>query len=95
MSTMVFHGNTTFEEVYHKNALAIYDTVLEKIKKNIHARSKEMIRIATIQLNNLEYNIDIPATNFYEVLKRASQVFNEHNETRKSEECLSLLEELR
>ncbi|MEZ4798714.1 MAG: hypothetical protein R2809_02825 [Flavobacteriales bacterium] len=95
MSTMVFHGNTTFEEVFHKNALAIYEAVLEKIKKNIHARSKEIIRIATIRLNNLEYNIDIPASNFCDVLQRASQVFKEYNKPNKSVECLELLKEMR
>lgn len=91
---MVFHGNTTFEEVYHKNALAIYDVVLEKIKTNIHAKSQEMIRIATIRLNNLEYNIDIPARNFYDVLSRAALVFQENDAPEKSEECRKLQEQI-
>lgn len=95
MCILVFYDHTSFENVYHKNALVIYEKVLEKIRRNIDAKPNQMIRIATIRLSNLEYHIDISRANFHDILKRASQVFKEHNETQKSEECLSLLEELR
>lgn len=90
MSTLVFTGDTTLENVYHTNAKEIYLFVVESIKHNLHLSSKEQIRVATIQLNDLEYHIDLPRHNFLEALKKASLIFKENNDNVLLEESESL-----
>lgn len=90
MNSLVLNGDAPFERVYQNNAKEIYRYVVESIQNNLHIGSKEKIRVATIQLNDLEYHIDLPRENFVDALKKAATVFSENNEMEKAQECALL-----
>ena len=94
MTSLKFDGET-LEEVFNLHQLTIYDNVIDAICANYKNKLINEIKIISIILNNIEYNINLSRSKYIGSLENAIFFYKKSEAYEKCQLCLNIINELK
>ena len=94
MTSLKFDGET-LEEVFNLHQLTIYDNVIDAICANYKNKLINEIKIISIILNNIEYNINLSRSKYIGSLENAIFFYKKSEAYEKCQLFLNIINELK
>ena len=90
-----FYGDITLEEIFNLHQITMYDNVVDAISANYKDASIHEIKIISIILNNIEYNINLSRSKYISGLENAIYIYEKLEAYEKCLLCLNIINELK
>lgn len=94
MASLKFNGET-LEEVFNLHQITICDKTVEEICANYKDASINEIKIFSIILDNIEYNINLSRSKYIGSLENAIFFYKKSEAYEKCQLCLNIIDELK
>jgi len=95
MTSLKFNGEITLDEVFDRHRITIYDKVVDSIEKSYKDTSVFEVKIINIEINNMEYSINLGRDKFISGLENAITAYERVEEYEKCQRCLNIITEIK
>lgn len=95
MASLKFKGDITLDQVFNQHKSTIYDRLVEEIKLVYEDSSINEITVIHIELNSVEYSINLTRNKFISGLESAISFYENVEEYEKCQICLNIITQLK
>lgn len=90
-----FYGDITLEEIFNLHQITIYNKTVDAISANYKDASLHEIKIISITINNIQYDINLSRSKYISGLENAIYFYEKSEAYEKSLLCLNIINELK